>query len=130
MVVCKPLDSCSLRGLNPSPIRVLFGLFFVITLMGCESVRAARLYTQGTHALDRGQTEEAIRDLEAAGRLAPDRSDVYNHLGIAYTESGRLVDAQKAFERAVDLDCTNQSALENLERLQASGVNRGPPAGP
>ena len=106
------------------------GLFFVITLMGCESVRAARLYTQGTHALDRGETEEAVRDLEAAGRLAPDRSDVYNHLGIAYTQAGRLIDAQKAFERAVDLDCTNQSALENLERLQASDSKRGPPAGP
>ena len=130
IVRCKALDLSRLIEPSRFLAKALLGLVFVISVTGCEGVRAARLYTQGTHALDRGETQEAIRDLEAAGRLAPDRSEVYNHLGIAYTEAGRLVDARKAFERAVDLDCTNHAALANLEHLQASESIHSPPAGP
>ncbi|MDG2051069.1 MAG: tetratricopeptide repeat protein [Myxococcota bacterium] len=96
---------------------------------GCAGVRGARLYAQGSQALERGDTARAIQDLEAASRLAPNRSDVYNHLGIAYTEAGEPGPARAAFERAVALDCTNQAAQENLEQLGPKRVKIGPPAG-
>ena len=96
-------------------------------VLACEGLRGARLYSEGTQALDRGDTARAIQDLEAASRLAPGRSDVFNHLGIAYWEAGKPEAARVAFERAVDLDCTNQAAEENLRKL---GVVRPAPDAP
>ncbi len=96
-------------------------------VLGCEGLRGAHLYSEGTQALDRGDTARAIRDLEAASRIAPARSDIFNHLGIAYLEAGKPEAARVAFERAVDLDCTNRAAEENLKNL---GVARLAPAAP
>ena len=98
-------------------------------VLACEGLRGARLYSQGTQALDRGDTARAIQDLEAASRLAPGRSDVFNHLGIAYWEAGKPEAARVAFERAVDLDCTNQAAEENLKNLGVERPAREAPAG-
>ena len=53
-------------------------------------------------------------ELELAARLAPERSEILNHLGIAYGAAGRSGDALSAFERAVALDCDNRAAAENL----------------
>lgn len=84
-------------------------------VVGCTSFRAARLYQSGTQALDRGDVALSIHDLEAAERLAPDASEIQNHLGLAYRAAGRPADARAAFERAVELDCENQAAQRNLE---------------
>ena len=90
-----------------------FGLALV-TATGCASFEAARLYRAGTHALDRGDTDTAIRDLERAAAVAPYASPVQNHLGLAYAAAGRDGDALSAFRRAVELDCENAAAQENL----------------
>jgi Flp pilus assembly protein TadD len=81
---------------------------------GCATWEGARLYRDGTRALDRGETEVAIADLERASVLVPERSEIQNHLGIAYQAAGRDADALLAFERAVALDCDNRAAQENL----------------
>ncbi len=47
-----------------------------------------------------------------------------NHLGIAYREAGRPDDAQRAFEQAVELDCTNDAARHNLMALRETGGAR------
>jgi Flp pilus assembly protein TadD len=82
--------------------------------LGCQSWRAARHYDRGSDALDHGQPLEAIAELEAARRLEPGRSEIVNHLGLAYQSAGRPDDALAAFDRAVELDCTNQAARHNL----------------
>jgi lipoprotein NlpI len=58
--------------------------------------------------------------LERAAVLAPERSEVFNHLGLAYAAAGRPADALSAFERAVALDCDNRAAAANLRAAQAA----------
>ena len=93
---------------------------------GCTTFRAARLYESGTRALDRGDTSAAIARLERAASLAPSASEIQNHLGLAYAAAGRDADALAAFERAVELDCGNEAAQQNLRgaRLHALGQLR------
>ena len=97
-------------------IAILLTLPFA--LAGCASFEGARLYQSGTAALDRGDSERAIADLERAAELAPTASEVQNHLGLAYAAAGRDDDAQHAFRRAVDLDCDNRAAVDNLRVAQ------------
>ncbi len=82
--------------------------------MGCASWEGARLYQSGSVALERGETDRAISELERAGDLVPEASEVQNHLGLAYQAAGRETEAREAFVRAVALDCDNGAARENL----------------
>jgi Flp pilus assembly protein TadD len=91
---------------------------------GCASFQAARLYRSGSAALEHGEAERAIADLERAAALAPEASEVQNHLGLAYAAAGRDAEATRAFRRAVELDCDNAAAHENL----AVAERRGPGA--
>ncbi len=88
----------------------------------CASYRGARLYQDGSRALDRGEVAAAIADLERAVQLVPYASEIQNHLGIAYTEAGRHGAAFAAYRRAVDLDCENAAAQHNLRVAQALGL--------
>ncbi len=103
---------------------------------GCASYRGARIYQSGTEALDRGEFEAAILDLERAALLVPHASEIQNHLGIAYTEAGRHTAALAAYQRAVDLNCSNAAAQHNLrvaqERLSSesiAGAHKNAPEG-
>ncbi len=91
----------------------------VVLALGCSSFRAARLYQSGTSALDRGDSGQAIAELERAAELSPKASEVQNHLGLAYQAAGRESDAEFAFRRAVALDCGNAAAVENLRVVEA-----------
>ena len=100
--------------------RVTIGLAAVLTaailaiVVGCASYRGARLYQSGSAALERGEVERAVADLERSAALVPHASEVQNHLGLAYGAAGRDEDALRAFRRAVELDCDNQQAVHNL----------------
>jgi Flp pilus assembly protein TadD len=95
-------------------------------LAGCASLEAARLYRSGTAALDAGEAERAVADLERAGTLAPQASEVQNHLGLAYAAAGRPGDAERAFRRALELDCENAAARENLRAAQLRSAQAKP----
>ncbi len=84
------------------------------------SWQGARLYASGTGALERGETQRAIRELERAAALVPHASEIQNHLGAAYAAAGRDAEALAAFQRAVDLDCDNAAAQRNLEAARAA----------
>ncbi|MFP8881450.1 MAG: hypothetical protein VCE43_19400 [Myxococcota bacterium] len=92
--------------------------------LGCASFQGARLYHSGTQALDRGENSIAVMQLERAAELVPTASEVQNHLGLAYQAVGRGVEAELAFRRAVDLDCTNTAAVENLRAVESIGYSR------
>jgi Flp pilus assembly protein TadD len=98
--------------------RLALALALAAGLGGCASLEAARLYRSGTAALDAGAPERAIADLERAASLAPQASEVQNHLGLAYAAAGRPADAELAFRRAVELDCDNSAARENLRAAE------------
>lgn len=87
-------------------------------VVGCADLEARRLYREGTSAIDRGESQRAIADLEHAAALAPEISQIQNHLGIAYEDAGRNDDALLAYERAVALDCDNRAAESNLRDLR------------
>ena len=92
----------------------------LLTLLGCSTVEGYRHFQAGTAALDRGDALAAVAELELAAALAPERSEIFNHLGLAYAAAGRGADALLAFERAVVLDCDNRAAQGNLRRAQSS----------
>ena len=98
----------------------------VFLVVGCSSFRAARLYQSGTSALDRGDSTQAVVDLEHAAELLPEASEVQNHLGLAYQAAGREHDAEFAFRRAVSLDCGNAAAVENLRVVEARAREEQP----
>jgi Flp pilus assembly protein TadD len=106
-------------GSGQSWLRIACALVAVVVAMGCSSFRGARLYQSGTSALDRGESTEAIVELERAAELLPEASEVQNHLGLAYQAAGRERDAEFAFRRAVALDCDNAAAVENLRVVEA-----------
>ena len=81
---------------------------------GCASLEGARLYASGSEGLERGDTAQAIAQLERAAELVPQASEVQNHLGLAYRRAGRDAEARRAFARAIELDCDNRAAHENL----------------
>jgi len=87
---------------------------------GCGTLRGARLYREGTAALDRGDAPAAVATLERAAGLVPRASEVQNHLGLAYRAAGRPDAARRAFERALSLDCDNDAARRNLRGLRAT----------
>lgn len=86
----------------------------LLTLAGCAASRGASLYRAGTRAISQGDTDRAIANLEEANALLPDRSEILNHLAIAYGSAGRTEEALALFERAAELDCRNAAAASNL----------------
>jgi Flp pilus assembly protein TadD len=102
--------------------RIAFALALValaVAQSGCASFRGARAYQRGSQALDRGDAPVAISEFERAATLVPHASEVQNHLGIAYSMEGRWDPALAAFRRAVELDCDNQAAAQNLAEAEA-----------
>ncbi len=98
---------------------IAIGALCALLGAGCSAIEGARLYRDGTQALEHGDADQAVIALEQAAERVPEASEVQNHLGLAYLAQGRRADAQLAFERAVALDCSNRAALHNLELLRA-----------
>ena len=100
-------------------------LLLVLALAGCalspiREIRGARHYAEGTRALTASDGTTAVLELEQAAELVPQASEIQNHLGLAYWSLGRFEEAQTAFEAAIELDCENEAARVNLERLGRS----------
>ena len=109
--------------MTPARSRI-FAVALCALLIGCGAIEGARLYREGTRALERGDAQAAVRALEGAAERAPEASEVQNHLGLAYLASGRRADALSAFERAVAIDCDNAAARHNLDVVR--GDSREP----
>lgn len=71
-----------------------------------------------------GLSVRAVAELEQAAALAPQSSEIQNHLGLAYADLGRDAEALDSFQRAVDLDCNNAAARANLDRALAMRAAR------
>jgi tetratricopeptide (TPR) repeat protein len=95
----------------------------------CAASRGASLYRAGSRALAQGDSVRAIADLEAANALLPGRSEILNHLGIAYDKAGRSAEALTAFEQAVAFDCRNAAAESNLVAARQRAITTGTSSG-
>jgi len=104
-------------------LSVLVAVFVVgIVDAGCQSPpvlawQGARHYAEGNDALDRDEPRRAIQEFERAAELIPHASEIRNHLGLAYWAAGEPKPARAAFEEALELDCENEAARINLNRL-------------
>jgi Flp pilus assembly protein TadD len=109
-----------MAGARPRTIvlALLTSLALLTLAAGCTSWRGAQLYQSGTRALEAGEVDRALRDLNEAARLVPEGSEIQNHLGVAWLEAGDEQRALQSFERAVELDCDNQAAADNLARIE------------
>ncbi|HME71957.1 MAG TPA: hypothetical protein VKM54_19105 [Myxococcota bacterium] len=108
-----------LRSFPFTALPVVLGALLASSLPGCASFEGARLYERGTQALDRGDASAAIADLEHAAQLVPQSSEIQNHLGLAHEAAGHDEAALLAFQRAVELDCSNEAAQQNLAAAEA-----------
>ena len=70
------------------------------------------------------QYNEAISDCSTAIRLATRSSSAYSHRGYAYEMTNNRAEAIVDYKKALELDPNNQTARNNLNRLQGerSGV--------
>ena len=104
------------------PLRALAAAVLLATVSvaasGCTTWRGARLYESGTRALEAGDVDRALEDLQAAARLVPQASEIQNHLGLAWLAAGEPEWARNAFARAVALDCDNRAASDNLAHVE------------
>lgn len=69
--------------------------------------------TRGHAALERGDFEQAVRELALALEARPD-ADEYNNLGLALRRLGRLAEAEESFRDAVAVEPSHRGALVNL----------------
>jgi len=67
------------------------------------SPEVSNLAQEARKALDKGDTDTAVRDYEKLVKLAPAVSDYQLNLGIAYYNARQLADAAPAFQRALKL---------------------------
>lgn len=69
----------------------------------------------GIDVAGRGLWREAIYRWERAIAIDPTYSAAYNNLAVAYEHEGMLEKAQKAYEKALELDPKNAFIRQNLE---------------
>ena len=60
------------------------------------------------------KTEEAVRYLEKALEVKPKNFELHNHLGSLLSKLNRIDDAEKAYNKALDLKPDYNVALNNL----------------
>ncbi len=102
------------------PMASLLAVFAAAAAFGCASLEGARLVRSGNQALDRGDVATAIVRFEEAVTRVPEAAPAHNNLGVAYLAAGRTADAERAFERAVALDCSHEPAQRNLRALRGA----------
>lgn len=69
----------------------------------------------GIDVAGRGLWREAIYRWERAVAIDPTYSAAYNNLAVAYEHEGLLEKAQKAYEKALELDPKNTFVRQNFE---------------
>ena len=73
---------------------------------------ASSVQAHAMEHLDHGKSAEAIASLEALANAHPDQKGLQHDLGLAYYRTGKLVEARKAFERAI---AANPKDLESVQ---------------
>lgn len=102
--------------------RCLLG-FLVVLVGSCAAAAqsaggndASSTQARAMEQLDHGKSAEAIASLEALANAHPDQKSLQHDLGVAYYRTGKLVEARKAFERAIAAD------PKDLESVQLEGL--------
>ena len=77
----------------------------------------------------KGEIDEAIRQLQETLRLRPDHAQAHNNLGTAFYNQGRTGEAIQQFQEALRLRPDYADARRNLEVVLATKASSSPPPG-
>jgi protein O-mannosyl-transferase len=89
-----------------------------------ETTKAARagninqLFGEGQKYGSEGKWGEAERAIRKALELAPDKADGWSYLGYVFQNEKNVDDAQKAYQKALDLDSSLDVAVYNLALIE------------
>jgi tetratricopeptide (TPR) repeat protein len=86
--------------------------FLVMT--GCSTVASSPHYTEGTRAIERGDYQTAVKELEQAIQLEPRVSRYHNNLAFAYFHLGNEQKGWYHLRQAVLLDPDNRYAVASF----------------
>ncbi len=105
-------------------MKILFTVLLTTILFSCSSQKTnnkkdkAEIYfSHGTSHLLKGNYSQALSNLIKAKKLAPERSDVTNNLGMAYYFKKKKNRALKYIKKAIKLDPKNTEAKANLATI-------------
>ena len=98
-------------------MKFIFGKFaaiFTAVLFFISSVFAQTERDKGIEFYRQGKNKEAVTVLEKASKNAKADAEVWNYLGLAYTQNKAYKKAVKAFEKAVAAGARNATYYTNL----------------
>ncbi|HEY1170910.1 MAG TPA: tetratricopeptide repeat protein [Verrucomicrobiae bacterium] len=104
-----------------------YSALFLILLVGLAACapKGPKALLEGEKLLQAGKPAEALVLLKQATELLPQNAQAWNHLGLAYHQTGKLEDAAQAYNQALRLDRDLVAVRYNLGTLM---LDHGDPA--
>lgn len=108
-----------MQTIKNSATRSLVAVFALAALFstGCKPSGPKSLL-EGERLIQAGKPEEAIASLLTATKLLPQNAQAWNHLGIAYHDSGQITDALEAYQKAAAINPNLAAVRFNIGCLQ------------
>lgn len=102
-------------------------LFLILLLAGVTACtpKGPKALLEGERLLQEGNPTEALVQLKTAAELMPQNAQVWNHIGLAYHQTGKLEQAAQAYNQALKLDRNLVAVRYNLGTLM---LDHGDPA--
>ncbi|MGV3756593.1 MAG: tetratricopeptide repeat protein, partial [Verrucomicrobiota bacterium] len=113
----------TLKTVTTSCYSALF-LSVLVGLTACTP-KGPKALLEGEHLLRDGKPAEALVQLKQATELLPQSAQAWNHLGLAYHQTGKLEEAAQAYNQALKLDRDLVAVRYNLGTLL---LDHGDPA--
>jgi len=105
----------TLKTVATSCYSALF-LTLLVVLPACAP-NGPKTLMEGERLLQAGQAAEALPKLQKATELLPQNAQAWNHLGLAYHQTGKLESAAAAYNQALKLDRNLVAVRYNLGTL-------------
>ncbi|MCD6048892.1 MAG: hypothetical protein K0Q55_295 [Verrucomicrobia bacterium] len=104
-----------------------YSALFLILLVGVTACtpKGPKALLEGEQLLQNGKPAEALVLLKQATELLPQNAQAWNHLGLAYHQTGKLQEAAQAYNQALKLDRDLVAVRYNLGTLL---LDHGDPA--
>lgn len=104
-----------------------YSALFLSLLVGVTACtpKGPKALLEGEHLLREGKPAEALVQLKQATALLPQNAQAWNHLGLAYHQTGKLEEAAQAYNQALKLDRDLVAVRYNLGTLL---LDHGDPA--
>lgn len=117
---CAPREPVTIFAFAPS-MRHLYALVVLLSIVtvvpaGADARDDAKKQVEfGISVAQRGLWREAIYRWERAAAIDPTYAAAQNNLGIAYEHEGEMEKARAAYERALELEPSNEFIRQNYE---------------